>query len=455
MKAKEPRPGRWSLEWCYFVLVIVAWCFTPLLRRLIDWHNGFFNPVQITSLIPFLLTLPLALVALRPDRLARIAPALKLLACVWVATFGYGLILSFLFGNVAAGVYASIQYLVPMLAGLWLAGSDLDDAQLMRRLSRIVLPLALVISGYAVAQFVNPAPWDVLWITGGNFTSMGDPSPFGLRVFSTLNSTGPAADFFGICIIFSLPFLRLRSVWVWPLIAALGSALLLTLVREAWVALVVGATAYLVLSPLRFRAAPFLAICAVVFSVLVSSLPAFLGAGQNSDVITSRISTLGDVSHDSSALARTGEIQDSIQAGLANPLGGGLGNVGSSSALSANPSSASGNNLDSGYLARLLELGWLGFAGYLFVAIGSAVAIVRGMARSEHREWKAVAVAICAALIWSDAAGDAHLGLNGFLFWTAVGFGMHGLSRERQASRRRMPRTRPTKWRPLLEPVRR
>jgi hypothetical protein len=184
-------------------------------------------------------------------------------------------------------------------------------------------------------------------------------------------------------------------------------------------------------------------------------LPAFLGAGQNSDVITSRISTLGDVSHDDSALARSGEIQDSIQAGLANPLGGGLGNVGSSSALSANPSSASGNNLDSGYLARLLELGWLGFAGYLFVVIGSAVAIAAGMARSEQPEWKAVAVAICAALIWSDAAGDVHLGLAGLFFWIAVGFGMHGLSRERQTSRRRARRAPQTKWRPLLEPVRR
>ena len=55
MTAAESRPApRWSLEWSYFVLVMLAWCFTPLLRRLIDWHNGFFNPVQITrAWIPF------------------------------------------------------------------------------------------------------------------------------------------------------------------------------------------------------------------------------------------------------------------------------------------------------------------------------------------------------------------------------------------------------------------
>jgi len=455
MKATQPRPAGWSLEWSYFALVMAAWCFTPLLRRLIDWHNGFFNPVQIASTIPFLATLPLALVALRPERLARIPSALKVLACVWVATFAYGLMLAVLFGNLAAGVYETIQYLVPMLAGLWLAGSDLDDARLMRRLSWVVLPLAAVVAAYGIVQFVQPAPWDALWINGGNFTSMGEAVPFGLRIFSTLNSTGPAADFFGMCIIFSLPFLRLRSVWVWPLITALGSALLLTLVREAWVGLLAGAAAYLVWSPQRVRALPFFVLGAIALSLLVSTLPAFLGAGQNSDVITSRISSLGDVSHDESALARTSEIQDSIQAGLANPAGVGLGQIGSSSALSANPSSASGNNLDSGYMARLLELGWLGFAGYLFVVIGSAFAIARGIARSEQRQWKAVAIAICAALMWSDAAGDSHLGLDGLWFWMAVGFGMHGLSRARQPSRHRLLRTRPAKLRPLLEPVRR
>jgi len=33
----------------------------------------------------------------------------------------------------------------------------------------------------------------------------------------------------------------------------------------------------------------------------------------------------------------------------------------------------------------------------------------------------AMALAICAALAWSDAANDAHLGLDGLLFWLALG----------------------------------
>jgi putative inorganic carbon (HCO3(-)) transporter len=446
-----PARASWPFEWFYFSFVMLAWCFTPLLRRLNDWHNGFFNPVQLASTIPFVLTIPLALIALRPERLARLTPAFKAFACVWLATFGYGMLLAILVGNMAAGLFESIQYLVPMLAGIWLAGSDLDNSELMRRLSRIVLPIATVVGVYGLVQFVQPAPWDVLWIEGGKFTSMGDPVPFGLRIFSTLNSTGPAADFFAICIVFSLPFCRVRNLWIWPLIALLGSVLLLTLVREAWVGLIVGVAIYLAVSPARFRVLPFLALYGIVFSVLISSLPAFLGAGQNSDVITSRISSLGDVSHDESALARTSEIQVAIQQALANPFGSGLGQIGSSAALSANPASASGNVLDSGYLARLLELGWLGFAGYLFVVMGGFVAMLVGIIRAatdprktmsrEHLIWTSAAVAICAAFMWSDAAGDAHLGLSGLFFWIAMGFGMHRPANALQTQEDRLRKT--------------
>ena len=65
--ANEPAPQPWSLEWTYFSFVVAAWCFTPLLRRLLDYRQGAFNPIQITSLIPFALMIPFALVCFRPN----------------------------------------------------------------------------------------------------------------------------------------------------------------------------------------------------------------------------------------------------------------------------------------------------------------------------------------------------------------------------------------------------
>jgi hypothetical protein len=320
-----------------------------------------------------------------------------------------------------------------MLVGVWLAGQKIEHPQLMRQLSTVLLIFGGIVAAYGCAQFVNPMPWDVLWVEGGDFRSLGNPAPFQIRVFSTLNQAGPAADFFVAAFMLTLPSfsLSLKRAWIWPFLAMLGAALLLTLVRSSWIGLVVGVVTYLVVSPRRILAAPFIGVYAVLLAFLVASLPAFLGAAQNSDIITSRIASFGDVDHDTSAIARTSEIQDALAQGLENPVGAGLGMIGASSALSSNPETPSGNNLDSGYMARFIELGWGGFAAYVFVVIGGLLTLISSAfrktdGRQKPEEMKviiATAAAMCAALVWGDAAGDSHLGIDGLIFWIAMGIG--------------------------------
>lgn len=422
--------ARWSREWFYIAFVMVAWSFTPLARRLIDFRNGAFNPVQITSLIPFLALLPLLFVCLRKDRLTRIAPALRVLAWIWFGTFTYGFLTAAAFGNIGAAAFEYVQYLTPAIFGIWIAGQELPAREAMRRLAVILLPCAAVVAIYGIGQWVQPPPWDVLWVEGSHFQGADAPVPFGMRVFSTLNSPGTAADFIAIMMVFALPFLRLRRIWIWPLFAALSGALLLTLTREAWVAFVVGVAAYMILSPRRLAAIPPLAAFAVLLVLLVSSLPALLGSGSNADVLSSRIATFGDVGHDASALARQNEISDALQQGLNNPIGAGLGNIGAAARLGSNAQSNMGNVLDSGYLARLVELGWLGFVGYLVVVVAGPIVLFVGALRAPGsaddqatRVVAVTAVAIGAALAWGDAASDAHLGLEGLCFWLALGLG--------------------------------
>jgi hypothetical protein len=422
---------RWSREWIYFALVVAAWSFTPLVRRLLDFRNGAFNPVQITSLIPFLMLLPLVLVCFKKERLERLTPAMRLLAAIWCGTFLYGFLTAAVSGSVSAAGFELVEYLVPVLAGVWLAGQGLAITETLRRLAVIFLPCAGIVAVYGVLQWIQPPPWDVLWVEGSHFAGADFPVPFGLRVFSTLNSPGTLADFMAVTMLLALPFLRLRSVWMWPLVAAMGAALMLTLVREAWVALLVGTVIYLIVSPGRFRALPSLAVFSVILALLVLNLPTLLGSGANADVITSRISTFGDVGHDASALARETEISDALNAGLSNPIGIGLGAIGAAARLGSNAQTDLGSVLDSGYLARFVELGWLGFAGYAVVVIGGPLMMLYGLRRRGRDGGPneaalvagATAFAIGAALAWGDAANDAHLGLEGFLFWIALGVG--------------------------------
>jgi putative inorganic carbon (HCO3(-)) transporter len=429
-EAVSEAPVRWSREWIYFTLIIAAWCFTPLIRRLIDYRHGAFNPVQITSLIPFLLLLPLAFVCFKRERLVRLAPLLRICAYAWLAIFAYGFVLAAAVGSVGAAGFECVEYLVPMLGGIWLAGQDLPVVPSLRRLGIIILPCAGVVALYGLFQWAQPPGWDVMWVQGADFVSVGNPVPFAMRVFSTLNSPGTAGDFCALTIVLALPLLRVRALWVWPFVAALGATLLLTLVREAWIALLVGTLAYLAVSPKRLRALPSLALYAALLVFLISSLPALMGSGPNADMITARISTFADVDHDGSALDRKSEFNDALTKSLDSPLGAGLGTVGAAAKLGSNTQAASiGAALDSGYFARLVELGWLGALAYAAVVIGAPIALGINVFRAagdpgvDVKVAAATAIAMCAALAWGDAASDAHLGLDGFFFWIALGLG--------------------------------
>jgi hypothetical protein len=423
------QPARWPFEWIYFAATMIAWSFSPLVRRLIDFHNGYFNPVSIVSLVPFVMVVPMAYFCVAKNRWARLDGLFKRLVYVWIATFAYGFVIAAAFGNLGAAMFSLVQYLVPMIAGCWLAAQEMPAPQLYRRLCLIVLPCAAVVSLYGIAQWVNPPPWDVLWIQGSGFESAFNPVPFGMRIFSTLNSPQPAADFWSLTIVMVLPLLRLRNLWTWPLLAGLGSGLLLTLVREAWVGLIVGVLAYVLLSPRRLSAVPAIALFVGLLAVIVTALPVMLGSGPDSDVISSRITTFGDVSHDDSALARQGEIRDAAAQGLANPLGSGLGTIGAAARLGSSSQGSIGTVLDSGYLSRFIELGWLGIIGYLAVSVGGPLVMAYRLIALpsatpmdvETKVVGAAALAIGVVLAWADAANDSHFGLDGVFFWLALG----------------------------------
>jgi hypothetical protein len=217
---------------------------------------------------------------------------------------------------------------------------------------------------------------------------------------------------------------------MWPLMTVIAAALTLTLVRSAWLALVVGVVVYVITSPRRMRTIPMIAGFALVASFLVVSLPALLGADSRaSSQIVDRIQTLSDIGHDGSALERQGEIDDTWAAANDNPIGGGLGLIGAASKLSDN--STYGRVLDSGYLSRFLELGYLGTALYAVVIVGSfIVLLIRIFASSGRcdvadRVAIASSAALCAVVLSFEAAGDSYYGIVGLVAWLAIGTGFH------------------------------
>jgi putative inorganic carbon (HCO3(-)) transporter len=419
----------WSRDWNYFLISMSLWCFMPEIRRLLDWRSGAFSSIQILSLVPLLSVLPLLFFCLKKDRLARLSPALRFFALAWLVAYSYGMVVGVLNGAVAASVYSFASFIIPVIGGVWIATQELAPAATLRRLAGITLSLGGIVGVYGVIQFISPPPWDVLWVLSANMQNVGPPEPFMMRVFSTLNSPGPNADFLAIVLVLGLSGIGLRAIYMWPLMASIAAALTLTLVRSAWIGLVMGIVAYLVFSPRRWRTLPMIAVFAMLATFLVVSLPTVLGDDTGGSQIVSRLQTFSDLGHDGSALDRQGEIANTFQTGNQNPLGTGLGQIGSAAKLAT--SDQEGAALDSGFLARFSELGYPGFFLYIIVIFGTAATLAKRLFTSasrcsvEDRVALATSLALCVVVLAFEAAGDSYNGIVGLFAWLAIGSGLH------------------------------
>ncbi len=424
----KTRAQAWTGDWRIATFALLCWVFAPCLRRILDWRSGGFHAIDILSVLPMLAILPLIPYALQSRALARVPKIFKTFAIVWNVTLLYGLTVAALGGNGAAGLYEFAQYDIPLVFGLWLAGQSVESSVAANRIIVTLLVMVGIAGAYGVAQWIYPQPWDVLWIQGSGTISMGDPVPFSLRIFSTLNSAGPAADIFAICIILALPLLRLRSITPVVVVPILAAALMLTLVREAWLGLVLGFLTYLFASPKRLRVVPYLISGIVLVVVVAGSLPTLLGASQLvSDTITARFNTLGDVDHDDSAVARKSEYESALDEASRTPQGTGLGSFGASARLSSSVDVGQlGTVIDGGYIARLVSLGWVGVALYVFVVAGSPLIFLFALFKRAKRlppelgAIAAAAISVGVYLMWDDVAGDSHYGLIGLMFWIAT-----------------------------------
>jgi hypothetical protein len=402
----------------YGVAVVALWIFIPELRRLIDWGVG----GGISSVLPLV---PLA--AMVPAALALRSWATGIagiVAVAMVAALSYAGVVGFVSGNGAGPViYTFGDFLLPMLFGGWLAQRASADPAGFARFTRIVLFMIAGSAAYGIVAYATLPPWEAQWLSAGTSTlSTGVAAPFGFRVYATMNSPGIFATFVALVLVLNLPNLLQRRAPDLIAAAVCSAALALSLVRSAWIALVVGLIVYLVLSPARAKLAGAFAIVALTIAIPATVLVAVAG---NSDAVTSftsRVGSFGDIGNDDSANDRTNQIAGALQMALDAPFGAGLGVFGAVTQLSTVNGEV--DYIDSGYLARFVELGVFGTLA-MALAVGLALACGVACAISARRERYGDAVLMCsffaiqAGMVWLMFSGDLMRASNGMLFWIA------------------------------------
>jgi|GEM_PF-1882366 len=384
-------------------IVFTTNCEAPLLRRVHDLYHGFSpgSPILVASYIAFPV---LALIV------SRELPRFRKGEFVSVILAGIGLLWAYCVGILGIGIVpATIQMLQysagPIAFAYVVANSGKFDLKLFCRWLAV---LGLIEGAYGLFQWIQPPSWDLVWFHGvKEQLAGGQPLPFQMRTWGTLNIVSPFAYFlaFILTVILDTPkFLLVTPV----MIAALAT----TQARAAWGTLVVGWCLALVLARFRDKGKVLLAIASTLAIVSVLALP----FSSRLEGLAKRLQTVDNLQQDNSFQDRGGLLAAAVQGGVFDdPVGVGMGASGSAARLTG--SGISG--IDNGFLQTAYIFGWVGtffFIGGFFWGLGRSLSAVGRMTRLEV-QFLAALIGLFGANIFESSFDD----MKGVLLWVSLG----------------------------------
>ena len=355
----------------YLVFTLWVWILSPLLRRLVD-HQTVYHDGSVLLLAPYFSVIVVLPVIVqhwpRDHRLLRpfayIAGALLAGTLVGVALAG-----------LLPSIYGALDWSLPFALAAWvLVERDHLDA-FLSRLSGLAVVAGLALGAYGIAQFFWLPSWDAEWMQAVRLASIGSPLALKVRVFGPMNAPGVYAM---TAMVLLLVLAGRRGLRAWRVAAMLllATGLGLSLVRSAWIGVVVGMLTLFVIRGRgsRMRAALTAGAVLAVFVVAVQSGP--VGA-----LLSQRVSSLGNVRSDNSFQARVTLLVTVAPETVSSPLGYGIGSTGAAARASANAGSSGITDFDNGLLEIPFALGLL--PGLLF--LGALVRLTRRAMSSQAR----------------------------------------------------------------------
>lgn len=379
-------------------VAIILFCFAPFVRRIVDLSVGFDQAglMLVGPLLALLVPVP-QLRHLLDDARAlgpQTAPMLIVTACI-----GYITMLTVFQGEWMQAASGALKWIAPLLYAAAIARTaDRDEmVQAATSVFVVILPIMGVIG---LVQYVDPPAWDRYWMSFAPILSVGQPIPYGVRVFSTMNGPASFATFTAAGLLL-ISFLRPR--W-YALLLSLPAALafFLSLYRTAWIALAVGVLFCLFFTASRRRAGIILA--GILAAAVIAATATPFG-----EVISERLVSLADGVRDDSAQERLDQyltlwtMWDSSLFGI----GFTTSDVGTAGAMAVD------GVVIALWLSAGMIVGMIGLAGILW-ATGNAIVAPWRDGRPEVIMLGALA---CGALVQLPLA-NLTSGESGFLFWT-------------------------------------
>jgi hypothetical protein len=345
----------------YLGITLWAWMLCPFLRRVVDAQSSF-QENSLFILAPFLLSGMSVLTVLRkPQMLAHPAfrPMVYLAAAIAIATP-----VSLIKLGPQPAMLGALDWLTPLLLGVYVAANYRIFPAMVRFTHITAMVGIAVISIYGIVQFFSPPRWDRFWMLNvPQLNTIGKPEPFEIRVFSTMNAPVPFAVVLVIlCMLLALRPSPLKIV-LYPL-AALSLAV--SLVRSAWLGLVAGLLAMLLIGGSRSKGRSVLMVVVVLPTCFL-----LLQSGPVGKVFSQRASSVGSGSDDGSANDRLNSAGRIIPVALSNPIGHGVGSTGTGARAGDAQGADVIQAIDNGLLDIFYSLGVVGGTVFFVGLVGA------------------------------------------------------------------------------------
>ena len=394
------------------------WFLTPWVRRLIDLKSGWAEPNPVL-LAPFLATFFTLITFLRhlpkSYRQGSLPFVLSFTGVFYAALLGfvngkYGFHQSVLDQGETSLTTAptvlilrTLEWAIPILCGFHLYVNWPNYLEYRRNILRTFRWGVLVMGVYGIVQYTIAPEWDRFWLMNmmKNGFGFGLPEPFGMRVFSTMNSAGPFAH----AMMAGLLLLLADQGIIRFLAAGPGYlSLLLTLVRAAWGGWLL---AFLVFSnSLKAKLQMRLIITILVIGII--AFP-FTTVEPIATVVNSRLQTFSNVEEDVSYQARTAAYNWAWKVVPFQFLGNGFGLPGRDSAL----------------IDVALAMGWLGGIPYLSGFLILLFKVLQNL-KIRFDPFLSATSAIVIGSVGMLVLNNVFTGVQGVILWSFLGISAAG-----------------------------
>jgi len=380
--------------------LLVLFCFSPLLRRLVDVSAGF-DPGGLMVAAPLLAMVP-PLVELRALAKPGQKPRPELwLYVIFAACVAWCAVLAVAQGDWGQAASGLLKWGAPVAYALVLSVRRVDPDDLIAAAASAFVVILPLIGAYGLYQYTDPPVWDRYWLLQARITSAGLPLPYEVRVFSTMHSPASFATFLavGLLTVFYFRPGLVSQALLLPAVAALS----LSLYRTAWMSLGAGMLFCLAFSATRVRAGVVLAAIAAAIVVTIAIDP----GGALSD----RFSTFGNASDDGSGQERLSEFRMLWEQPDSGVVGNGF--------FITDTGSAGAMPIDGMIVACWAMMGIVVGLVCLATVLTACVAAIGAARRKRNIASVGLAAIACGWIVQLPLACFVS-GELGFLFWTFI-----------------------------------